>query len=499
MQIASVNPSTTAQGTTQAATPAGDDTASGGMFAEILSGAYLAKRQHGPELKGLERAAARASEKSALDQAAARAQERMPERVADRKPERSADAAQAAGSQREAAPHRDQAVKEKQASADRDGARQLDAESPEADAAADTAATETGEETAATADAAETESGEETTATKDAAETQQTATAVAVMVANPAALLPDGAVADGDAVLGGAGGTALPQAAPEAAALTPEMEKAAMEAAKAAAQAAGLDGRTARVSVQAAPDGAAPKTLVDPSLLLADMTALDGAEGLAAELPDLQAADQLMPDGAMNFAALVRPTEIALAPSAARVDAGDGLSAIGATHAAASTHGTQHAAQTQASRHPQALVPPGEQVAVQIRKAAAEGQDTISIKLDPGNLGKVEVTLEVSSDGRLLAVIAADRPETLAMLQKDAGALEQNLRDSGLKTSSDSLSFMLREQAREGGQQGEGRRGGHGRGHEGPDGTMGAADLRAAQAASNARAAAARGGLDIRI
>jgi hypothetical protein len=84
------------------------------------------------------------------------------------------------------------------------------------------------------------------------------------------------------------------------------------------------------------------------------------------------------------------------------------------------------------------------------------------------------------------------------MLQKDAASLEQNLRNSGLNANSDSLSFMLREQGREGGQQGDGRR----RGQNGPDGGEGGpavTDARAAQAASNARLAAARGGLDIRI
>ncbi len=161
----------------------------------------------------------------------------------------------------------------------------------------------------------------------------------------------------------------------------------------------------------------------------------------------------------------------------------------------------QHAATHTLARQLGAYIPAGEQVAVQIKKGAAEGLDKISIKLDPGNLGKVEVKLEVGHDGKLMAVIAADKPETLAMLQREAQQLEQSLRDAGLKTDANSLSFSLREQ----GQNAEGRDGRdggdrqRGRGHTEYAETGHVVDA-AAVAASNAqRAAAARGGLDIRI
>ena len=141
---------------------------------------------------------------------------------------------------------------------------------------------------------------------------------------------------------------------------------------------------------------------------------------------------------------------------------------------------------------------------MQIKKGAAEGLDKISIRLDPGNLGKVDIKMEVGHDGRLMAVIAADKPETLAMLQRDVQNLEQSLRDAGLKTSSDSLSFTLRDQGqtadgREGreGQAGNGRN--RGRGHDEYAGTGTTTDPAALAAANAQRAASARGGLDIRI
>ncbi len=83
---------------------------------------------------------------------------------------------------------------------------------------------------------------------------------------------------------------------------------------------------------------------------------------------------------------------------------------------------------------------------VHIAKAAAEGADKINIKLKPLTLGQIEVQLDVASDGRVHAVIAADKPETLDLLQRDARALERALNDAGLRTDSGSLSFNLRGQ-----------------------------------------------------
>lgn len=98
---------------------------------------------------------------------------------------------------------------------------------------------------------------------------------------------------------------------------------------------------------------------------------------------------------------------------------------------------------------PKPPVPPRpvtNQVAVQIQKAAAQGSDRINIQLKPAELGRVEVQMDVAKDGRVTAVISAERSETLDMLQRDARALQSALNDAGLKTDSDSLSFNLKGQ-----------------------------------------------------
>jgi flagellar hook-length control protein FliK len=94
-------------------------------------------------------------------------------------------------------------------------------------------------------------------------------------------------------------------------------------------------------------------------------------------------------------------------------------------------------------------VPPrfiADQVAVQIQKSLSQGNDRISIQLKPAELGKVEVRLDVGHEGRVTAVITADRADTLDLLQRDARILQNSLQDAGLRADSNSLSFELRSQ-----------------------------------------------------
>ncbi|CAA7627499.1 flagellar hook-length control protein FliK [Magnetospirillum sp. SS-4] len=84
-----------------------------------------------------------------------------------------------------------------------------------------------------------------------------------------------------------------------------------------------------------------------------------------------------------------------------------------------------------------------EQVSVQIDKAVKDGADSVRIQLRPHDLGKIEVRLEMH-DGRVTATVTADKPETLALLQRDSKGLEKALEDAGLKPEANSTSFNLR-------------------------------------------------------
>ena len=105
------------------------------------------------------------------------------------------------------------------------------------------------------------------------------------------------------------------------------------------------------------------------------------------------------------------------------------------------------AAETAAARHMPSTA--ASQVAVQIHRAVQDGQDKFIVNLKPGALGKVSIQLEVGHDNRIIAVIAAERPETLELLQRDSRALELALKEAGLKADSGSLSFSLQGEGAE--------------------------------------------------
>jgi Meckel syndrome type 1 protein len=78
--------------------------------------------------------------------------------------------------------------------------------------------------------------------------------------------------------------------------------------------------------------------------------------------------------------------------------------------------------------------------------ALALGPDaSISLTLDPGELGRVEVAIE-RSNGEAHISLRAERPETLALLQRDRAELERALTGAGIGASegrAPSLSFGL--------------------------------------------------------
>ncbi len=89
-------------------------------------------------------------------------------------------------------------------------------------------------------------------------------------------------------------------------------------------------------------------------------------------------------------------------------------------------------------------IPAGEQVAINLKQAIKDGSNDIHIQLKPDSLGAIDVKLNVNHEGRLTAVISADRSDTLNLLRQDSGSLQQSLRDAGFSADSGSLSFNLR-------------------------------------------------------
>ncbi|MGD9868432.1 MAG: flagellar hook-length control protein FliK [Hyphomicrobiales bacterium] len=132
-------------------------------------------------------------------------------------------------------------------------------------------------------------------------------------------------------------------------------------------------------------------------------------------------------------------------------------------------------------------------IAVHIAQQAQTGARRFDIRLDPPELGRIEVRLEVNREGHVHTHLVVERSETLDLLQRDARQLERALQDAGLDTSQGGMKFSLKEHGA--GQQ-DARDNGFGN-------SSGAGGEPAAESAEEpvwqGRAYTATGGLDIRI
>jgi len=88
-------------------------------------------------------------------------------------------------------------------------------------------------------------------------------------------------------------------------------------------------------------------------------------------------------------------------------------------------------------------------LAVSVAARAMSGSKQFEIRLDPPELGRVDVRLSIDASGKTQAHMTADQPQTLDLLQKDATSLTQALRDAGLDVSQGGLNFSLRGQDRQ--------------------------------------------------
>lgn len=150
------------------------------------------------------------------------------------------------------------------------------------------------------------------------------------------------------------------------------------------------------------------------------------------------------------------------------------------------------AAQTQAA----GSVVPVHALAVTIAARASTGSTRFDIKLDPPELGRIEVQMTLDREGRVKSRLVVEKQETLELLQRDQRNLERTLAQAGLDTSEGGIEFSLKDQG------GEGRHNDNERparswqvAVDNPDATT----APAANAATYSRLAAARGGIDIRI
>jgi len=97
-------------------------------------------------------------------------------------------------------------------------------------------------------------------------------------------------------------------------------------------------------------------------------------------------------------------------------------------------------------------------LAVAIAARAQAGTNQFAIRLDPPELGRIDVRLDVDRNGQVTSHVTVDRADTLQLLQTHQPQLEQALQQAGLKTTDNGLQFTLRDQsfAGQNGQNGHG-------------------------------------------
>jgi chemotaxis protein MotD len=159
--------------------------------------------------------------------------------------------------------------------------------------------------------------------------------------------------------------------------------------------------------------------------------------------------------------------------------------------APAQTGPAPHPSSTASQRDTSSTIPA---LAAAIAAKSAAGTKTFDIRMDPPELGRVDVHLSVDRDGKVQATISADQPQTLALLQKDSHNLERSLKDAGLDLSNNSLNFSLKGEGR----QGDGGGASMARARSLPDAVVARAEA-ANASASHFNHASGDGRLDIRV
>jgi flagellar hook-length control protein FliK len=86
-------------------------------------------------------------------------------------------------------------------------------------------------------------------------------------------------------------------------------------------------------------------------------------------------------------------------------------------------------------------------LAVAIAGRAQAGSSQFDIRLDPPELGRIDVRLDVDGTGQVRTHVTVDRPDTLQLLQSQQPQLERALEQAGLKTADNGLQFTLRDQS----------------------------------------------------
>ncbi len=94
------------------------------------------------------------------------------------------------------------------------------------------------------------------------------------------------------------------------------------------------------------------------------------------------------------------------------------------------------------TNHQQLNVP---QIAFELVRQVQHGNSKFQIRLDPPELGRIDVRLDIDGNGTVNARLMVEKSETLDLMQRDQRALQQALQQAGLDSSKTNLEFSLRQ------------------------------------------------------
>ncbi|RDE08237.1 flagellar hook-length control protein FliK [Pelagibacterium lacus] len=89
-------------------------------------------------------------------------------------------------------------------------------------------------------------------------------------------------------------------------------------------------------------------------------------------------------------------------------------------------------------------------IAAEISRHVHNGTTRFEIRLNPAELGRIDVRMEMDQSGNVIARLAVERSETLDLLQRDQRALMRALADAGMDTARTDLQFSLDQDGRQG-------------------------------------------------
>lgn len=81
------------------------------------------------------------------------------------------------------------------------------------------------------------------------------------------------------------------------------------------------------------------------------------------------------------------------------------------------------------------------EMGIQIARRVATGGDELVIRLDPAELGRINIRMSVNEHGQLRATVAADLPSVVEAIRNDVPELSRALEQAGLRTDSQSFRF----------------------------------------------------------